>query len=90
MKTFEDLWKYQQGAVFLKQEEIYAHRKNLAEYFYKAGVAAERERSRVLVDCLDKAIYYMNDLMLKVKSPEPYMIEEIHEKMKQYKSTENV
>ena len=31
---FEKEWQYQQGAVFLKRDEIYAHRKELAQYFY--------------------------------------------------------
>ncbi len=34
---FLKVWDYQQGAVFLKQDEIYAHRQNLAEFFYREG-----------------------------------------------------
>jgi regulator of replication initiation timing len=35
--VFENLWEYQQGALFLKQDMIYSLRKELAEYFYGEG-----------------------------------------------------
>jgi hypothetical protein len=47
--NFDKLWEHQQGAVFLKQDEIYAHRKNLAEFFFRMGYEygknEERERT---------------------------------------------
>ena len=54
MKTFEELWNYQQGAVFLKQDEIYALRKDLARYFYEQGYKQGREDLTDYLDLEDK------------------------------------
>lgn len=36
--NFEDLWKHQQGALFLKEENSSREwKKSLAEYFYRMG-----------------------------------------------------
>lgn len=44
MSNFEKHWEHQQGAVFLKKDEIYALRKNLAEYFYRMGFQDSAQR----------------------------------------------
>lgn len=36
-KAAEDTWQRQQGAVWFKEAEIYAHRKSLVEYFHRKG-----------------------------------------------------
>jgi len=37
LKHFLKIWEYQQGALFLKEDEIYALRQNLANFFYDRG-----------------------------------------------------
>jgi hypothetical protein len=39
-KYFEEVWEHQQGALFLKQSDIYALRKNLCEFFFRKGFEA--------------------------------------------------
>lgn len=36
-ESFEKLWEYQQGALFLKKEHIYELRQPLCEFFYSSG-----------------------------------------------------
>ena len=43
---------------------------------------AQAER---LADALDVQIYYMNDLMAKIKAPDKYMIEDAHNSIKAFK-----
>ena len=52
IKNFNWHWDHQQGAVFLKKDEIYAHRKNLAEFFYRAGHASRDAEVAVLKEKL--------------------------------------
>lgn len=47
--NFEQLWQHQQGAVFLRQDEIYSHRKSLAEFFFRNGQKFEQDRADMLV-----------------------------------------
>ena len=50
--NFEELWQYQQGALFLKKDSIYDMRKDLAEYFYKAGQEQLQNRFDKAIEAL--------------------------------------
>ena len=41
---FERVWDLQKGAVFLKRERIYDHRKDLAELFFREGFELSAHR----------------------------------------------
>ena len=51
MNNFRKLWEYQQGALFLKEENSSLEwRKTLAEYFYESGFyEAKEEQSKIAV-----------------------------------------
>lgn len=42
-EEFEHVWHYQQGALFLKRDQIYDLRKNLAEFFFREAYQAQQE-----------------------------------------------
>lgn len=47
INEFEDVWKYQQGALFLKEENSSLEwKKNLAEYFYRRGTESNQKLLR--------------------------------------------
>ena len=57
---FDELWKYQQGALFLKKDMIYDLRKDLASYFYEAGYYdAKEEMSYDVHTCHNKCTRLM-------------------------------
>lgn len=56
---FEKVWELQQGALFLKQDQIYALKKNLAEYFYRKGY----EQSQKELDKYQDKVYHSTRLI---------------------------
>ena len=54
MSNFEKHWEHQQGAAFLKKDEIYALRKNLAEYFYRMGLQDSAQKIAELEEQIER------------------------------------
>ena len=78
---FEKEWEYQQGALFLKKDQIYDLRKNLAEYFYRKGHSQDAKTITALLDIIEDmqdAIKHTNDFCLCTRNTVGFDYHEDH------------